>query len=276
MTSPGTPLPDDVPTHLLRPGVVLTWGEPAQLGPWPPPAIALFWFTLAGDGAMACTASHAAGEAIAATKGGFMTAISLDRLALQELLAGDESEGAARLRALAESPGATAPLTLPLSAGARLAVESIRRCPFVGACRGMALTARGNDLLVEFLTALANARDQRLPPLTRAVAAQIHAAAHLLQVNLEQAPTLADLARGAGLSESTLKRGFHQVFGTTVFGYLRARRMERARTLLESGEATVLEAAALVGYSNPSNFAAAFRQQFGVNPKAFQLNARRQ
>jgi AraC-like DNA-binding protein len=65
------------------------------------------------------------------------------------------------------------------------------------------------------------------------------------------------------------------VFGTTVFGYLRARRMERARALLEAGKATVLEAAALVGYSNPSNFAAAFRREFGVNPKAFQLTARR-
>jgi AraC-like DNA-binding protein len=37
----------------------------------------------------------------------------------------------------------------------------------------------------------------------------------------------------------------------------------------------VLEAATLVGYSNPSNFAAAFRLQFGVNPKTFQLAARR-
>ena len=92
---------------------------------------------------------------------------------------------------------------------------------------------------------------------------------------LESPPTVEALARQVGLSETTLKRGFHQVFNTTVFGYLRGRRMERAREALQSGEATVLESAALVGYSNPSNFASAFRRQFGVNPKQFQRAVRR-
>ncbi len=139
----------------------------------------------------------------------------------------------------------------------------------------MAFTARGNDLLVEFLTALSNSLNPRLPPLSSALTAHIHAAAAALKRELESPPTLAVLARSTRLSESTLKRGFHQVFGTTVFGYLRARRMERARSLLERGEVTVLEAATLVGYSNPSNFASAFRRQFGLNPKAFQLTGRR-
>jgi AraC-like DNA-binding protein len=140
----------------------------------------------------------------------------------------------------------------------------------------MALTARAHDLLLEFLTALsASLSPAAPPPLTRTADDQIRAAADHLAQNLEEPPTLAALARRVGLSETTLKRGFHQVFGTTVFGYLRTRRMARAHALLHSGEATVLEAAALVGYSNPSNFAAAFRREFGLNPKAFQLTARR-
>jgi AraC-like DNA-binding protein len=92
---------------------------------------------------------------------------------------------------------------------------------------------------------------------------------------LDHPPALPALAREVGLSETTLKRGFHQIFSTTPFAYLRARRLEHAHALLAAGDATVLEAATIVGYSNPSNFAAAFRLQFGVNPKTFQLTAHR-
>jgi AraC-like DNA-binding protein len=206
----------------------------------------------------------------------FHVTIALSAAALQELLADDKTPGHARVRAFVTTPDAPEP-SLPLTPVARLAVESIRCCPFGGACRAMALTARCNDLLVEFLTALSSAAAASRPlALTRTVDEQVRAAAEFIAQQLEEPPTLAALARQVGVSETTLKRGFRQIFGTTVFGYLRARRMEHARTLLQSGEATVLEAAALVGYSNPSNFASAFRRQFGLNPKAFQLTARRQ
>lgn len=258
-------------SHALRPGVTVSWGA---LPAMPAGAVAVvFVFTLAEPAEMRCQSASALAALPAPTAPQVFIAFSTD--AVRDLLAGDASDGAERIRSFITAP-ASPPLLLPLPPSARLAVDSIHRCPFGGALRAMALTARANDLLIEFLTALANAAHPRLPPLTRSLSEQIHAAAAHLQRHLEIPPALPDLARHFGLSESTLKRGFRQVFDTTVFGYLRARRMERARALLESGEATVLEAAALVGYSNPSNFAAAFRQHFGLNPKAFQLTARRQ
>ena len=200
----------------------------------------------------------------------FCVCIALDAAALRDLLAGDATPGAAFLRA----PAAPV-LSLPLTPVARFAAESIQSCPFAGSFRAMALTARGHDLLIEFLTALANSASPHAGPITRALADRIHAAAEILKRRLELPPALPDLAREVGLSETTLKRGFRHVFGTTPFAYLRARRLEHAHALLAAGEVTVLEAAAIVGYSNPSNFAAAFRLQFGVNPKTFQLTARR-
>jgi AraC-like DNA-binding protein len=169
--------------------------------------------------------------------------------------------------------GAKTPV-FPLTATARLAVESIRRCPFAGPCRALMMEARCNDMLLELITAL-GAPAQHARPLMVDADVRIRVAAGKLEEYLDQPPSLGELAREVGLSETTLKRGFRQVFGTTVFGYLREKRMEHARALLASGRATVIEAAALVGYSNPSNFAAAFRQQFGLNPKEFQLAARR-
>lgn len=90
---------------------------------------------------------------------------------------------------------------------------------------------------------------------------------------LNQPPALDELARRFHLSESKLKAGFHQAFGTTAFGYLRRLRMQEARRLLETSASSILEASHLVGISNPSHFAALFKEHFGVNPKQFQMNA---
>ncbi|ATC63098.1 hypothetical protein CMV30_03515 [Nibricoccus aquaticus] len=158
-----------------------------------------------------------------------------------------------------------------LTAAARMAMESVRRCPLAGACRMLVLAARCHDLLVEFITA----GEARPTALMSETETRVRAAAAALERRIEETPLLEALACEAGLSETTLKRGFRQVFGTTVFEHLRRLRMESARELLQSGEATVIEAATMVGYSNPSNFASAFRRQFGMNPKEFQLAARR-
>lgn len=166
------------------------------------------------------------------------------------------------------------PLLLPISPSARLAVEAIRRCPFAGAWRALLLEARGNDMLLALASALGSL-EARPRTLLEDGNARIRAAAALLNEHLERDWGLSELAREVGLSETTLKRGFHLVFDSTVFSYLRTRRMEKARELLQSGQATVLEAAVRVGYSNPSNFAAAFRRAFGMNPKEYQLAARR-
>lgn len=202
----------------------------------------------------------------------FHACVSLEPQALRELLDGDNGPAAAILRHVAAGNGSPE-LTVPLSPSARLALESIRRCPYVGAARAMAIEARCNDLVVEIFQALGRTRDT--PPAARRLRDGVHAAAAMLDRDIAEPPSLADLARKVGLSETSLKRAFRQEFGTTAFGHLRRRRMERARALLDTGRATVVEASLMVGYCNPSHFAAAFRREFGVNPKSYQLGSPR-
>ena len=85
---------------------------------------------------------------------------------------------------------------------------------------------------------------------------------------LEAPPTLAELARTAGFSETRLKGGFRALFGTSIFAYLRQARMEEAHRLFLEHHLNVTEVAQRVGYANPSKFAAAFRRQFGMSPSA--------
>lgn len=79
-------------------------------------------------------------------------------------------------------------------------------------------------------------------------------------------PTLIELSRMIGLNDYKLKVGFKEIYGTTVFGYLREKRLEKALLLLQEGNMNVYETSLAVGYSNPSHFAQAFRDKYGVTP----------
>lgn len=94
-------------------------------------------------------------------------------------------------------------------------------------------------------------------------------AAAYLEENLSLAHSLSSISRKVSLNEFKLKKGFRERYKTTVFGYLRQKRMERGRELLDSKDTTVLEVANSVGYANPSHFTRAFRETFGLNPREF-------
>lgn len=78
--------------------------------------------------------------------------------------------------------------------------------------------------------------------------------------------SLAELARLACMSSSTLRAKFQSVYQCSVFHWLRTRRLELAREHLCQG-LSVQEVAQLVGYRHASNFTTAFRAHYGVAPR---------
>src|SRR5699024_9190856 len=63
-----------------------------------------------------------------------------------------------------------------------------------------------------------------------------------------------------------LKKGFRELYGITIFGFIRSQRMEQAARLMKMEGYNVSETASIIGYSNFSNFTVAFRKHFGCNP----------
>lgn len=59
------------------------------------------------------------------------------------------------------------------------------------------------------------------------------------------------------------------MFGMSVHAYVIDQRLEKAAGLLLESNLNVSQVAALVGYSKPSNFAAAFKKKYGVIPKNY-------
>jgi AraC-like DNA-binding protein len=78
-----------------------------------------------------------------------------------------------------------------------------------------------------------------------------------------------DLARKAAMSTTKFKNLFKVVYGLPVYEYYQQQRMQKASELLQSGNNTVKQTGLQIGYSNLSNFSAAFKKQFGVTPQEY-------
>lgn len=147
----------------------------------------------------------------------------------------------------------------------------ILRCPFQGITKRMYLESKALELVSLVLEQESEIQKGKraIKPLNAGTLERIYYARTLLLQNLHQPPSQPDLAKQAKLNEYTLKRGFRQVFGTTVFAYLHKYRLEQARQLLTTGQMAVSEVMTAVGFADRHHFAVSFRKQFGLSPRDF-------
>jgi len=82
-------------------------------------------------------------------------------------------------------------------------------------------------------------------------------------------PSLAELAKQVGLNIKKLKTDFKEFYGVPVFSFLLNYKMELAKKLLQEQQLNVNEIASNLGYSTSSHFIAAFKRKFGITPKQF-------
>ena len=151
----------------------------------------------------------------------------------------------------------------PITAPMQKCLEQILSCPYQSIHRLNYLEKKALALVDLRLNAL-------LSPAQDYEASRIHDAAALLRSQMLSPPSLASLARQVGTNRLKLNQGFHTLYGTAPFGYLRSHRLSQAKRLLMTSELSIDQIAEAVGYSSRSRFATAFRQRMGLNPKTFQ------
>ncbi len=89
----------------------------------------------------------------------------------------------------------------------------------------------------------------------------------LLSGDADEFPTIEKLSKMAMMSSTKLKKRFKEVYGMKLYEYFNHNRLQKARQLLESGGASVKEAALNIGFANLSNFSKAYKKEFGFLPK---------
>ena len=148
-------------------------------------------------------------------------------------------------------------------------IDEIRNSPATGPVRTLLIQSRVLELIalqLEQFRGAVSALPVTLPDETE----KLHRLKAYLEANFLKEHSLAQLSRYCALNEFKVKRGFKQLFNTTVFDYLRKLRMDYAGQLLRSGTLSVEEISDQLGYAHGHHFAAAFRKYTGLNPSQYQ------
>jgi AraC family transcriptional regulator len=92
---------------------------------------------------------------------------------------------------------------------------------------------------------------------------------------LDQDISLDDLAACAHLSPSHFTRVFKAATGLAPHQYIILQRVERAKTLLETKNLSIAQAAQQVGFYDQSHFVRHFKRIYGVSPTALRVHSKR-
>jgi AraC family transcriptional regulator, transcriptional activator of the genes for pyochelin and ferripyochelin receptors len=147
-------------------------------------------------------------------------------------------------------------------------VDSIVNCPVIGPMRNLMIQSRSLELLAlqfEQFRGLGNQSEKFSPEdVEKLFTLKMYLDQHFLTEF-----SLTQLSRNFYINEFKLKKGFKELFGHTVFGYIRKLRMEHAQLLLKDTASTVEEVAFILGYENSNHFSTAFKNYFGNSPSLF-------
>lgn len=155
-------------------------------------------------------------------------------------------------------------------------IRQILDHPYRGDLQQLFLLSKSIELLVlcaeSCSVAATSAQDRTAFIKTPADKERIVAVRDLINQRLDRPPNLSEIARAIGLNEYKLKRGFKEMFRTTVFGYLTEQRLLLARQTLLDTRKTAAEISYELGYSTPQHFNNAFKKRFGETPQSVRKN----
>lgn len=161
----------------------------------------------------------------------------------------------------------------PLPGTLRSLGHSLLRSPYVGQMQVLFRQAKVLELLAHQLAAFGGVGTPR--SLNSVELAKVRMARDRLMADMRSPPGLDELARDVGISAKRLNSGFREIYGTTVFNYLRDARLDAARAALEADTPLALKHLAWeLGYGQVTNFVTAFRRRFGVTPGNYRADGK--
>lgn len=219
---------------------------------------------------MAGTAEHLAGQHMR------MINIWISHPLLNSFLEGEPGRIPADLQGIMDGANGNHCLCFgTVTASMQIAIHEMLNCPYHGSIKRMYLESKSIELICHQLAQMIYGRNciKNQFNLRPDDIERIRHAADLLDHNIENPPTILELSRMVGLNDFKLKKGFREIYETTVYGYLLDRRFEQARRLLAEGQMSVYEVSYAVGYSDVDHFSQSFKKRCGINPGAYRRNS---
>ena len=160
--------------------------------------------------------------------------------------------------------------TLPLCARTRLVLETLLSNNYTGSHANIFINAQSQMLLLYSLECMVGEKEvegfQCKFLANEADREKIVLAREILLQHIGEPLTIRELSRKVAINECYLKKGFKEMFGTTIFDFYQGQRMEHARYLLYEKGLSVTEVSLMLGYSSISHFSTAFKKHTGIKP----------
>lgn len=168
-----------------------------------------------------------------------------------------------------QNPVLMARHNMPITPDMLNTISAIMECNRTGIYKRLFLEAKVIELLMLQLEQFATHDCRVFCSLKATDIEKMHYAREIILKRLDNPCSLIDLARQIGTNEFALKKGFKEVFGTTVFGMVSDIRLQQAKDQLLNGNKNIAEISFDTGYKNPTHFSAAFKRKFGVSPSTY-------
>jgi AraC-like DNA-binding protein len=158
----------------------------------------------------------------------------------------------------------------------RNAANQIIESKFEGKMREIFLELKANELIILLLEQIRiNYSDEKTEIITKNDLSKAAEIESILKQNLAEVPSLIELSDIASMTHTKLSRVFKNIYGNTVFGYLRELRLDKAKELLEAGKLSITEISYETGWSSPSHLSREFRDKFGITPSLYSKNTKK-
>jgi len=136
--------------------------------------------------------------------------------------------------------------------------------------RSMYIKGKVFELLSYYFSTASESENESCPYIANEeTVSKIKHAKQLIIKDINNPPSLPDLAKEVGLNIKKLKTEFKEFYGVPVFTFLLNYKMELAKKLLLEKQLNVNEIGLNLGYSTSSHFITAFKRKFGVTPKQY-------
>lgn len=97
----------------------------------------------------------------------------------------------------------------------------------------------------------------------------IHEIKNNLEKNYNKKININQLCKKYGISNTSLKENFKKVYGKPIISYLREIRLANSLRFLEDESLSISQISQMVGYTNQSKFANAFKKRFAISPSEY-------
>ncbi|HET6254576.1 MAG TPA: AraC family transcriptional regulator [Puia sp.] len=159
---------------------------------------------------------------------------------------------------------------LSLCGRTRLVLEALLNHSYTGSLENIFVNAQSQILLLYSLECMVGEKEvggfQCKFLANEADREKIVRAREILLSQIGEPLTIKALSRKVAINECYLKKGFKEMFGTTIFDFYQGQRMEHARYLLYEKGLSVTEVSVMLGYSSISHFSTAFKKHTGLKP----------